>query len=92
MICLAKPVLTEDLCVVQKEEFSITSYKCDTYTRQKGKHKSKPIFSSGMLLHNDYDRHSSVEKISGRDPQGAWSQDELIGGKPPVVKQLRLRL
>jgi hypothetical protein len=25
-------------------------------------------------------------KISGRDPQGAWRQDELIGGKPPVVK------
>jgi hypothetical protein len=26
------------------------------------------------------------EKISGREPQGAWRQDELIGGKPPVVK------
>jgi hypothetical protein len=25
-------------------------------------------------------------KIIGRDPQGAWRQDELIGGKPPVVK------
>jgi hypothetical protein len=24
--------------------------------------------------------------ISGRDPQWAWCQDELIGGKPPVVK------
>jgi hypothetical protein len=24
--------------------------------------------------------------ISGREPQGAWRQDELIGGKPPVVK------
>jgi hypothetical protein len=29
-----------------------------------------------------------VSKISGREPQGAWSQDELIGGKLPVVKQL----
>jgi hypothetical protein len=28
----AKPVLTEDLCVVQKEEFSITCCKCDMYT------------------------------------------------------------
>jgi hypothetical protein len=29
----------------------------------------------------------SVEKKnSGRDPQGAWRQDELVGGKPPVVK------
>jgi hypothetical protein len=27
-----------------------------------------------------------VEENSGRDPQGAWLQDELIGGKPLVVK------
>jgi hypothetical protein len=26
------------------------------------------------------------KKISGRGPQGAPRQDELIGGKPPVVK------
>jgi hypothetical protein len=26
-----------------------------------------------------------LKKISGRVPQRAWSQDELIGGKPPVV-------
>jgi hypothetical protein len=32
MICSVKPVLTEDLCVVQKEEFSITCYMCDMYT------------------------------------------------------------
>jgi hypothetical protein len=38
------------------------------------------------MLHKDYDRKSSVEKISGRGPQGAWRQDNLIGGKPPVVK------
>jgi hypothetical protein len=25
------------------------------------------------------------EKMSGRGSQGAWHQDELIGGKPPVV-------
>jgi hypothetical protein len=24
--------------------------------------------------------------MSGRDPQGAWSQDEVIGSKPPVAK------
>jgi hypothetical protein len=23
---------------------------------------------------------------SGRESQGAWCQDELIGGKPPVIK------
>jgi hypothetical protein len=39
------------------------------------------------MLHKDYYRWSSVEKkISGREPQEAWSQDELIGGKSPVVK------
>jgi hypothetical protein len=25
-------------------------------------------------------------KYHGREPQGAWGQDELIGGKQPVVK------
>jgi hypothetical protein len=38
----------------------------------------------------DYDRKGSVEKKkkkkSEREHQGAWRQDELIGGKPPVVK------
>jgi hypothetical protein len=38
------------------------------------------------MLHKDNDRKGSVAKISGRDLQGAWRQDELIGGKPPVVK------
>jgi hypothetical protein len=38
------------------------------------------------MLHKDYDRKCLVEKkISDRDPQGAWREDELIGGKPPVV-------
>jgi hypothetical protein len=30
MICSVNPVLTEDLYVEQKEEFSITCYMCDT--------------------------------------------------------------
>jgi hypothetical protein len=38
------------------------------------------------MLHKDYDRKGSVEKIFGRDSEGAWRQDELISGKPPVVK------
>jgi hypothetical protein len=29
MICFAKPGLTEDLNIVQKEEFSISCYMCD---------------------------------------------------------------
>jgi hypothetical protein len=39
------------------------------------------------MLPKDYDRKGSVakEKDSGREYQEAWSQDELIGGKPPVV-------
>jgi hypothetical protein len=45
-----------------------------------------PILSSERMLHKDYERKGSVEKISGRESRGAWSQVELIGGKPPVVK------
>jgi hypothetical protein len=26
------------------------------------------------------------KKNSGPEPQAVWRQDELIGGKPPVVK------
>jgi hypothetical protein len=29
-----------------------------------------------------------LKKVSGRKPQGAWRQEELIGCKPPVVKKL----
>jgi hypothetical protein len=43
------------------------------------------------MLYKGYDRKGSVDKTNpGRDSQGAWRQDELIGGKPPVVKQLLL--
>jgi hypothetical protein len=37
------------------------------------------------MLHKDYVLKGSAEKNSGHDRQGAWRQDELIGGKPPVV-------
>jgi hypothetical protein len=40
------------------------------------------------MLDKEYYRKGSVEKISGRGPRGAWRQDELIGGKPPVVNKL----
>jgi hypothetical protein len=40
-----------------------------------------------MILYKGYDRKFSVEKkITGRESQEACRQDELIGGKPPVVK------
>jgi hypothetical protein len=32
MICSVKPVLIEDLCVVQKENFSLACYMCEMYT------------------------------------------------------------
>jgi hypothetical protein len=39
------------------------------------------------MLHKDYGRKCSVEKkIAGREFQGVCRQDELIGGKPPVIK------
>jgi hypothetical protein len=40
------------------------------------------------MLHKDYYRKGSVAKkeVSDLVPQGAWRQDEVIGGKPPVVK------
>jgi hypothetical protein len=46
----------------------------------------KPILSSARMLHKDYDSRCSIEKKSGRESQGAWREDELIAGKPPVVK------
>jgi hypothetical protein len=90
MICFGKPGLTEDLYIVQKEEFSTTCYMCDTYTWQRSRLFVwyKPILSYERMSDKDYDRKGSIEKnrISYRGPHGAWRQDELTGGKPPVVK------
>jgi hypothetical protein len=38
------------------------------------------------MSHKYYYRKGSVEKISGSEFQEAWSKDELIGGKLPVLK------
>jgi hypothetical protein len=38
------------------------------------------------MLHKDYYRKGSAEKISGRGSKWARRQDELIAGKPPVRK------
>jgi hypothetical protein len=49
----------------------------------------RPILSSEPRLYRDYNRKCSVEKKNtGRGSLGAWRHDELIGGKPPVVKTL----
>jgi hypothetical protein len=89
MICTVKPVLTEDLCVVQKEEtfnnmlyvWNVHLTKCqacswetNSSSRQRGCYIR--TITAGVQL----------KKISGRGFQGAWRKDELIGGKPPVVK------
>jgi hypothetical protein len=45
------------------------------------------------MLHKDYDRKYSAEKKNiGRGSQEACRQDELIGGKTPVVKYVILTL
>jgi hypothetical protein len=39
------------------------------------------------MLHKHYDRKGSVErKISDRELQKTWGQDEMIGDKPPFIK------
>jgi hypothetical protein len=42
------------------------------------------------MLQKDYELKDSAKKKknkkSGRESQGAWGEDELIGRKPPVVK------
>jgi hypothetical protein len=47
----------------------------------------RPILSWERMLYKDYAPRCSIEKKnSGRESQGARRQDELICGKPPVVK------
>jgi hypothetical protein len=81
MICFAKPVLTEGLYIVQKEEFSVTRHMCGMYIWWKVKHIcNRQTHLLVRVLHKDYDRKGSAEKKnSGHEPQGAWWQDELIG-------------
>jgi hypothetical protein len=38
------------------------------------------------MLHKDYASQYSVEKNAGLESHGACRQDELIGGKTPIVK------
>jgi hypothetical protein len=38
------------------------------------------------MLHKEYNSMCSVETNNGGESQGAWRQDELIGGKSPVKK------
>jgi uncharacterized protein (DUF2225 family) len=57
MMCFAKPVVTVDLYLMQKEEFLITCYMCNMiFIRE------NLTFSSERMLHKDYGRKGSVEK------------------------------
>jgi hypothetical protein len=57
MICSVKPVLTEELCIVKRQEF-FNNVLCvpSIFIRD------KTIFSSEVMLHKDYYRKSLVEK------------------------------
>jgi hypothetical protein len=48
----------------------------------------RPTLSSDRTLHKVYFREFSAEKITGHESQEACRQNELICGKPPVVKYL----
>jgi hypothetical protein len=84
MIPFAKPVLTEDLCIVKKEKSFNTHAIRAIRTLDKRPSiliRDKPHFTSERMLHKDYYRKGSVEKSSGRGSQGAYRQDEFTGGK-----------
>jgi hypothetical protein len=73
-MCSVKPVLTEDLCVKQQEEFSITYYMCEIYTSRKFEciHKRQThLRQRGCYIRTITARVQLGEKISGRGPQGA---------------------
>jgi hypothetical protein len=59
---------------------------CSLSFKPAGIANDRPILSSERKFHKEYESKYSVEKNAGCESQGAWGQDELIGGKPPVVK------
>jgi hypothetical protein len=70
MICFAKPVLTEDMYTVHKEEFPIMCYMWYVHLTKVERSifiRDKPVFPLERVLHKDYDRKGSVggKKISG---------------------------
>jgi hypothetical protein len=75
MICSAKPVLTNDLYIVQKKEFSITCYTpmCDMFDERPSIIiRDKLFFSPERMLYKDYYCKGSVGKnISAHRSEGA---------------------
>jgi hypothetical protein len=86
MICFTKPVLTEDLYIVQKEEFSITCYMCDTLDGKSSiSIRDKSIFLSERMLHKNYDHKGSVVKTSLVVSRGLTPRQSDVC-EPPVIK------
>jgi hypothetical protein len=54
--------------------------------------KAKPIHKGQThplrqrMIYKDCDRKVQLQEKSGREPQGSWRRDEMIGGKPSFVK------
>jgi hypothetical protein len=46
----------------------------------------RPILSLERILHNDYDRKFSVEKLLVLSLKRFVAETNRLGGKPPVVK------
>jgi hypothetical protein len=91
MIYIAKPGLTEKgrVYIVKGKFFNNILYVRYVHlTKAKHIHKRHALLSSERMSHTGYGRKGSIEKNknSDRKHQGAWRQDELIGGKPPLVK------
>jgi hypothetical protein len=48
----------------------------------------KPISSPRRYYIKTMTARVQFKKISGLESQGVWHQDEVIGGRPPVVKYI----
>jgi hypothetical protein len=81
MICFAKPILTVNLYILQKEEFSATCYMCDTHTRRKPMHIHKRQTQSSrhrgcyirtMTARVQLKEKSLVVSLQGLGPETNW--------------------
>jgi hypothetical protein len=70
----AKPVLTEDLYIVHKEEFAICAI-CTFGERRSIFIRDKTTFSSERMLRKDYYRRGSVAKEKKSLPVGLKGLD-----------------
>jgi hypothetical protein len=85
IICSVKPVLTGLVYSVKGRIFNSMLYV--RYIQLTKGQTNPPSLQRGCYIRTV---SIQLEKISDRESQGDWRQDEMIGGKPPVVKQLWL--